>query len=220
MQMFNNMSVIDISDVKYLEDKMIDEKGIIKVLPYSFYKDIPQEHLSQVCIKYGIYNVPTLELIDFLRGEIGKYLKGTIEIGAGNGAMATVLGILATDSYMQEDKKIKEFYGAFNQPITRYGFNVTNMEGNRAVNYFKPSVVIASWVTHKYNSAEHWREGNMFGVNEGSILKKVKKYIFIGNTKSHNCKPILDIPHKEVKAEWLLSRSLSREENMIWIWEK
>jgi hypothetical protein len=78
---------------------------------------------------------------------------------------------------------------------------------------------VAAWVTHKYNPKEHYRGGNMFGVKEEEILNRVSRYIFIGNKKTHEKKPILDIPHKEIKPEWLVSRVMN-DLDFIWIWEK
>jgi hypothetical protein len=48
----------------------------------------------------------------------------------------------------------------------------------------------------------------------------VEKYIHIGNQSVHNKKPIMKYKHREIKEEWILSRSQNIGQNVIYIWEK
>jgi hypothetical protein len=106
------------------------------------------------------------------------------------------------------------------QTPVQYGENVYKYDALDAVKNYRPKIVIGAWVTHKFNPNEYYREGNQWGIDEIKLFGKVKKYIHIGNEHTHRHKPILGLPHREVKAEWLVSRSNQPEKNVIWIWEK
>jgi hypothetical protein len=144
----------------------------------------------------------------------------TIEIGSGNGTICKVLGIIGTDNFMQQQLKYKVEYEKLKQTIVPYGKHVEKLNAIDAVNKYKPTIVIGAWCTHKYNPNEHWRGGNEIGIDEYKILRKVKKYIHIGNDKVHVNKPILAFPHKIIHKEWLVSRSMSKDKNVIYIWSK
>jgi hypothetical protein len=212
-----NSRVVERSDISYLTEVLIKD-GEVQVVPYEFFREIPNNHIIQFCVEHGVYCLPTTELIDFLKQEIEGHK--TIEIGSGNGVIARALGIMGTDSKMQELAEIKQHYSALGQVTVNYGKDVISVDGEKAVSQYKPDIVIAAWVTHKYNPKEHYRHGNMYGVKEDKIINKVKKYIFIGNEDVHKTKPILDKPHGVVRGSWLVSRAFEPEKNVIWIWEK
>jgi hypothetical protein len=213
-------SVINKTDIAYLEEMLFDKERNLQAVSFEYLKDVPQNDISYFCTKYGFYCIPTVELLLFLQREIGDETENTIEVGAGNGAISRYLGIRAFDNYMQESPSIKKYYDALQQATVPYGPNVIRMDGNSAVQKYKPKIVIGAYCTHKYNPKEHWREGNQFGFEEHKIIKKVDKYIHIGNEKVHGKKPILKYPHRIVKDDWLLSRSQHKGQNVIWIWEK
>jgi len=208
------------TDIRYLEDLLLDEDKKLKIVSYEELKNIPQSDISQFCVKYGIYNIPTVEMIDFLKQYIGGKERITIEIGAGNGVMAKALGIRATDSRQQEQPEMRLIYTLAGQTPVRYGDNVCKYSAIEAIKLFKPNICIGAWVTHLYNPAEHWRGGNAEGIDESLLIKRIKKYIFIGNEIVHKNKPILNIPHETIYADWLISRSMNKDKNVIWIWEK
>lgn len=212
------MFVLPNSDIGYLEALLYDENRQLRVLPYADLADVPQEHLSQFCAQQGVYCIPTLELVDFLRAEIAG--EKAIEIGAGNGALGTALGIPITDSRMQEEPQMRRIYADLQQATVRYGPNVQRYDAADAIRRFKPHTVIAAWVTHQFDSHEAWRKGSIFGVDEGALLRRVRRYIFIGNEEVHGPKPVLERPHRTVHAEWLLSRAMNGTPNAIWIWER
>lgn len=210
---------IKTTDIGYLERLLFNDLGEFNILSYEQLKEIPQTDISQLCVKYGMYLFPTKELIDFIKEEIAGQEDDTIEIGAGNGFLGKALGVRCTDSYQQDGAKMKLLYDFMKQPTVQYGAHVRPYAALDAVTIYNPKIVVGAWCTHMYNSKEHWREGNMFGIDEGKMLRRIKKYLFVGNSKVHSKKPILELPHKEFKADWLLSRSLNRELNVIWIWE-
>lgn len=218
MQIMDGIYTLANNDISYLENILLDENGELKILSYEQLKNIPQSDISIFCVRHGFYQIPTTELIEFLITEIDGKTNKTIEVGSGNGVLAKELGIVATDNYQQTMKKYREIYELSGQAIVKYGKNVEKFSAKEATKKFKPHNVIACWVTHKYNPLEHWRGGNEIGVDEVDLLRRIKKYIFIGNENTHKQKKILDIPHRTIKADWLVSRSITKEQNMIWIW--
>lgn len=204
-------------DVSYLDDLLLKNEQL-QVVDDSVYQNIPQEHLALWCHNKGIYGLPTTELVDWLKSHIVK--DKTIEIGAGNGALGRTLGIPITDSCMMNDPLIASLYALQGQPITSYPDDIIEMDAVSAVKHFKPSVVIGNWVTHKYREDEHWRGGNVFGIDEDFILDNVNKYIVIGNSTVHMNKRILDRDHTKVSFSWVRSRSMNSYANIIYIWDK
>lgn len=213
------MRTIERSDISELNKLVLDERGKFKIPSYVDLKQFTQSQISQFCIENGMYNFPTKELVEYLKEEIGDEKK-VLEIGAGNGVMAKELGILATDSYQQVRADMRELYLTIGQEVVRYGEHVEKYDAQQSISKFKPNVVIAAWVTHKYDPKRHYSGGNSEGVNEGYILERVNKYIFIGNEETHKKKFILEKGHRTFKAEWLYSRSMNKEKNIIWTWRK
>jgi hypothetical protein len=213
-----NATILPKADVSYLDSQLLcNDKLIIK--PASFFKSLNYEHLIIWCHKHGIYCIPTTELIDWLKPHIVK--DKTIEIGAGNGALGRALNIPITDScYMRNNEQVILTYTLIGQPLTKYPDDIIELDAIDAIKRYVPDVVIGSWITHKYNPEQHEREGNMFGVDEQFILDNVKKYIMIGNESVHKHKPIFDKPFTTFKADWLISRSMRPDLNIIYIWEK
>lgn len=204
-------------DVSYL-DALLMKEGHLQVVDDDVYQDIPQEHLALWCHGKGIYGLPTTELLNWLKQHIAK--DRTIEIGSGNGALGRALDIPITDSCMMRDPQVAMLYQLQGQPITNYPDDIIEMDAVSAVQHFKPSVVIGYWVTHKYREDEHWRGGNMFGIDEDFILDNVDKYIVIGNSTVHMNKRILDRPHSRISFSWVRSRSMNSHANVIYIWDK
>jgi hypothetical protein len=211
--------IIDRVDTSYLDADLLDNDSHLIVKPASFYRNIPQDHLSLWGHVHGVYCLPTVELIDWLSNhlEVNK----TIEIGAGIGTIGRTLGIPITDScFMRNNPEVAMFYKLAGQPTTAYPNDIVEMDAITAIKHYKPEVVIASWVTHKYNEQMHWREGNVFGVDESFILANVNKYILIGNETVHSRKPILEVPHETFKFDWLYSRSTTPQANIIYLWQR
>lgn len=213
-------SVINKNDITYLEKLLLNEKNELQAVSYDYLKDAPQDDISQFCVKHGFYVIPTVELLLFLQREIGDQTDKAMEVGAGHGAISRYLNIRAVDNFMQLNPQIRAYYEALKQAIVPYGPHVERIDGNSAVQKYKPSIVIGAYCTHLYNPKEHWREGNQFGFDEKKIINKVQKYIHIGNEKVHGKKPILKYPHRIIKEEWIVTRSQHKNQNVIWVWEK
>jgi hypothetical protein len=216
------ISLLPKDNTTYLDEMLLDQDGALRILPYSDLKNIPHVHLMKFCVEHGYYCIPTQELIDFLNEEIGQQKEKTIEVAAGSGVIAKALGIVATDSKMQLEPAVLSYYRLLKQTIVPYdkSVKVDRIDAAKAVRKYKPDIVVAAWLTHKYNKREHWREGNQQGVDEVNMFESINKYINIGNEVTHAKKPILELPHRTIKADWLLSRSAHADKNVIFIWEK
>lgn len=213
--------VIDPRKVRDLAPDVIGPDGVVRVMPASYYEQTTIDERALLGARHALYNLPTVELIDWLREKIGG--RAAIEIGAAHGVLARELGITATDSYMQADPAIKAIYNiAGNQVPVRYGPDVVKLAAEAAVDHFKPKVVLASWVTHRWREDRHQAGGNMFGVDEEYIIDNCDTYIFIGNAHVHWQKSIwTSRPHHTVKTPpWLYSRAHNGSPEFIAVWER
>jgi hypothetical protein len=193
--------------------------GTLIVHPHAFWRKFNQTEITHFCVNRGIYCIPTTELVSWLAERIAG--RSAIEIGSGSGVLATALGIQATDNRLQERPDIAHAYRAQQQTPIRYGAHVEKLDAAAAVKNYKPEVVVAAWVTHKYREHESWREGNMHGIEEEKLIPQVKCYIHIGHTRVHEGKPALDLPHTKYDAPWLVSRAmpLAHHRNQICWWD-
>lgn len=195
----------------------------LRIMPAEYYSRFPQEDLSGFCVAKGLYCLPTFELLDKLNElilEADPY-RNAIEIGAGNGAIGRGLGITATDSMMQANPSVAYLYETvLSQPTVEYGKNVQQIDGNAAVEKMRPDVVIGAWVTHIYDNRDPDRGGNVLGIDEWDILRRVKRYIVVGNTVIHGKKPIMSQVSQVIKAPYLFSRSAQyHDKNAIFVWD-
>lgn len=207
-----NIDIIANHKLDDVEEILIKDKKIVPA-SYEILKQFSQEEISCFCHKHAIYQLPTTELIDFLKTEIEDKDK-TIEIGAGNGIIGSTLGIKMTDNMMQSWGIIRAIYHNMKQPTITYGRDVEEIDGNKAVKKYKPETLIGAWITPKSS-------GNMYGVDEEQFFRDgVKKYIHIGNTHTHGAKTILSkVKYRELKFPWLLSRSMGKDDNVIYVFE-
>ena len=170
------------------------------------------------CVASGSYLLPTTELVAALKAAIGG--RTALEIGSGSGVLAKALGIRATDNRMQEWPEVKKLYGSLQQAVVTYGENVEEIDAEEAVRKYKPQVVVAAWVTHKYDPARPYAGGNEHGVIEENIIDNCETYIFVGNSKVHANKSIWARPHTWIEPPWLYSRAINGSPNFIAAWGK
>lgn len=207
-------SIIQPTSIQEIENQAF-KNGFLIPLPSFFYKQFTRNQIEYFCWKHGIYVVPTTELITFL----DKNIQGSgIEIGCGHGAIGRALNIPTTDSKLQDDDQIRQFYKATNQPTIKYPVDIIELDAIDAIKKYQPDTVIGGFITHKYSPRT--KTGNMYGVVEGKILKSVEKYIHVGNRITHQDKPILKHKHKKHYFDWLITRSQDQEQNRIYIWDK
>lgn len=208
---------LDPSTTRDLGPEVLDATGRLKVMPAAYYAGTTAAERALLGHRHGLYSLPTTELCDWLRGHIGD--RASIEIGAGNGVMAEHLGIVATDSYMQEDPAIRATFRAMGQPTITYGTNVKRLEARDAVRRFRPAVVIGAWITHRYDPRAHWRGGNQYGPDLAAIAERAE-LVLICNRSTHSKNPLLKEPHEEYEFPWLYSRSINESPNFIAVWTR
>ena len=215
------MRVLPNDDVSYLDPILLDGP-FLKLLPAEEYKKLHHDHLSIWAIRNARYQFPTLELIDWLRSTIGA--RYAIEVAAGMGDLGRHLGIMQTDSYMQQRPEMKVYYKMLGQPTTSPPNSVYEYEALEAVKGLKPEIVVASWLTQLIKEGEDditpETQGSVYGANEVEIIKSVKMYIHIGNDGSHAQKKALALPHEKFYFPWLVSRAEDQSKNVIYIWGK
>ncbi len=207
---------IDPTALRDLTPLLLDEQGLLKVVPASALASTSREERGVFGVRQGLYGFLTEELLAWLREFIG--VRSAIEIGAGHGRLAAALGIPATDNRQQEDPQVIAYYRALNQPVIRYGANVERLDALSAVRKYQPQVVIASWVTHKWDPARHEAGGNQNGVREEEVIAGCEHYVFIGNESVHAKKSIWTLPHEKFHPSWLFSRAVNGSPDFIAVW--
>ena len=207
------------TDVSYLNDILLNDKGLLKVLPYSVYTKIDMAHLQAWAGKHGVYTFPTTELIDWIHHRIGG--RKAIEICAGMGVIGRALKIVITDSYNQCLPEMKAYYKALGQECTDPPSDVYQFEANEAVDTLKPKVVVASYATQKYLPGDEGPPpigSSVYGVDELAMLPKIQTYIFVGSDMTHGDKRICQFPHETIREPWIVTRGLKQKDNFIKVW--
>lgn len=204
-------------DVTPLKELLFDELGRLKILPFSELSKIPHIFIQAFCHKYAIYQIPTLELIEFLKEEIDS--RSAIEICAGNGSIGRALDIPRTDSRIQQDPMMAFYYSTINQNITAPPEDVEKFEALAAVDYYKPQVVLGSFITQKYLTRLD-THASVSGVREDIICdrKTTETYIKIGNLNVHGSMRLNKREHEELYFPFLISRCNDQTLNRIFIW--
>ena len=208
MDLFNHgpISVLDPATAP-MPENLLGVGGVLKLLPAATYDACHPDGLRLWCHKNARYGLPTRELIEWLKAEIGE--RKAIEIGAGHGDLAYHLGVCATDSWNQAEPQVRAYYAATGQPVIEYPKWVEKRDAHAAIRKYKPEVVVASWVTQ-------WADprgdappggGSIYGIKEEQILDKGITYILIGNHSVHGQKRIMARPHEELELPFLRSRS-------------
>jgi hypothetical protein len=203
--------IVDYADTTYIDKDTIGEDGLVKLLPADFYKKLNHQHIMIWCARHALYQVPTIELIEWL-----KQFNNALEICAGNACLGRFLGIHSTDNYSQQKPEVLAYYRLFRQVATNPPPFVEAIDANKAIEKYSPKNVIGCFVTQKHIEGE--AEGNMHGPIEEEIIKKAT-YIHIGNSHTHNSKRILNVKHETYEFPWLVSRSIHQNKNVIWVWQ-
>ena len=180
--------------------------GKFRLRSSSFYKQYSKDSIRLFLHQTALYALPTEELIDFLKGEIGD--KSAIEVGCGTGFIAKELGVLATDLRIQEDPSVAMWYKMHGQPVIKYPDYVEKLEGVEAVKKYKPQVAFGCYITDG--------ETNHVGIRDARIIPLVDKYIHIGDEHTHRDKLINKLPHERIRPEWLICRG---KKPYIGIWK-
>lgn len=208
--------MMDSSLIKDLSADALDQDGRLKVMPAEFWADTTRAQRGLFGHQHGLYQFPTVELADRLLEIIGD--RSAIEIGAGHGVLAEALGIPATDNYQQTIHKYREVYRRARQPIVPYGPNVEKIDATSAVRKHKPKVVIACWVTEKYDPMRPWAGGNEIGVEERRLLDMVDTYVLVGNEQVHRDKTIWKLNPAIEYPDFVYSRAMNGTRDFVAVW--
>lgn len=200
----------------------LDENDKLPLLGKSDLEKINRQDLSIFCNLGGYYQVPSIELISFLKELIPDTSKA-IEIASGSGNIGYHLGLRMTDSYQQKDDfETALYYKAMGIEPVPYGKDVEKLDAISAIKKYKPEIVLGCWATHLYEENLHYLGGNKDGIAEHLFPAfGVKKYIFVGNENTHKTKPLLNVYNRVIKnlkihkADWLYSRSMAFDKNFI-----
>lgn len=208
--------ILNPEDIRDISPLLLDEAGDLKIVSSTVLAATTREERAMFGVRHALYGLPTVELVEHLRTLIAG--RSAIEIGAGSGILARALGIPATDNRQQEWPSVQEYYAALRQPTIRYGDHVEALDAQAAVAKYKPQVVIASWVTHRYDPARHDAGGNQDGVDEVALLEHCEEYIFIGNEKVHAAKPLWAVPHTKERLPFVFSRAANGSADFVARW--
>ena len=179
---------------------------------------------------YGVYLLPTTELIDFIYDELlpeDKYpdINKIVEICAGNGMLGKLLGIKSTDSYLQvRNKNVSQYYDIAGQPRISYPQRVLEISANDVHRRLKPEVIIGSYVTwgSKLKNDCLNLSASYYGPDMERLYRDINTIILIGNetVQSHTTNPILIYSHEEyTNIPGMITRS-NPDYNKIWVWRK
>jgi hypothetical protein len=206
--------ITDNADTSYLDDIFLKD-GQLEPFPSEALDDVQPEHIMLWCVKNAVYQLPTIELIEWLQERIGD--RTALEVCAGKSGIGKALGITATDSYCQVDNpELRMYYALLRQPVVDPPSYVVKMDANSAVEHYDPDVVIGAWVTQRYQEGDE--DGNVYGPVEEDFLASGRTYIHIGNDSVHGKKRLLALPHEKLYFPWLRSRGYHPEQNAIWVW--
>ena len=202
--------------LKKYDRVFLDEQGIIKLQPADFYKTIDNADLRVWCICRAIYQLPTVELIEWLKANFN--LDRAIEIGAGNNYLYHHLGIVGVDNYSEQIPAVKLVHEILNQPSTDPPPTVEKIEAIAAIKKYQPETVITSWATLKTEDPEGIDAGHSYAPDEDKILDTGVTYVFIGNEHNHGDRSVMSKPHKTYYFDWLVSRGYYPKKNYICVW--
>lgn len=165
-------------------------------------------------VREGLYQLPTLELVEAL-AEVLRGRSG-LEICAGHGWLGEALGIRSVDSRVHERhsllRDVQDATSRSCAPLPR----VEDLDALRAVRRYRPQVVVGAYVTHARDITS--RTGSPTGVDEDALraVQSVETYALAGCRSTHARRPLLRRPHRTIEAPWLFGRG---EEPRLWIWD-
>lgn len=205
-------SLIDLTEM----EATLFKDGEFQILSISELKKFSETHFTHFGHKHAMYTIPTLELVEALKELIGS--DHAVEIGSGRGVLGKALGIKCTDNYCQEIPEIKNHYKMYHQNTIQYGKHVEKRDAEWVARKWRPDVIFGSWITHKYD--EKLQSGNIYGPNEEIILDNCKRYIMLGNGKTHDEKPIMRYkPDVISDFPGYITKSTSPELDKVYIWQ-
>jgi hypothetical protein len=201
-------------DTTWLDQILLDRDRLVRPVKWKKLRNVPHNDIKVWCVRNGVYQIPTQELIEWLRSAING--RSAIEICSGRSCLGRPLGIPMIDSFLHGDPSMNRVYQMFGQTPTVPPDDVERITSNEAVIKYKPKIVIGAWVTELGDGADG--KSNPGGTDEEAILDTGAIYIHIGNAKPHGDKRIMQRRHLEFSFPWLTGRGLDKSLNRIWVW--
>lgn len=196
--------------------KGVYKQGEFQILGRDFWSQFSLDQIHLFMNRESLYVLPTEELIDFLDKEIGEH--DAIEVGAGRGIIGRELSIRTTDSYQQAcDADTRRMYQLLQCPTIRYPKYVERLDAVSAARKYRPHTILGCFVTHKWRGDT--QSGNDLGIDMTKMFSFVRRFILVGNKSVHRDNPLMNLPHREIELDGLITRSFNQELNRIFIWE-
>jgi hypothetical protein len=213
------MPVMDFLEYQPMPTVWLLPNGVMRLMSAAEIDRWPRDAVRLWCAEQARYGLPTVELVDWLKEQIGD--RSAIEIGAGSGDLCFHLNIPGTDSKVQQaNPAVALYYQMSRQPVVNYPAWIEQLDAVDTVKRHQPQVVVASWVTHWVTSRERPKHnvGSIYGVKEHAILAAGCESIFIGNRAVHEYKPLL-LKHRfeEFTLPFLRSRAKYPELDRVFI---
>jgi hypothetical protein len=197
-------------------ESILFKNGEFQLVSIKDISHFSETHFVHFGHKYAMFTIPTLELIDSLKELIGD--DHAVEIGSGCGVIGKALGIKCTDNYCQNFPEVREYYRIHHQNIISYGKHVQKRDAEWVARKWRPDVIFGSWITHKYS--KKLKSGNTYGPDEELILDNCRRYILLGNGKTHDEKPIMKYkPDIIEKFPGYITKSAYPDYNKVYIWK-
>ena len=99
-----------------------------------------------------------------------------------------------------------------------YGENVEKLDAAAAIAKYKPEVVIACSVTHRFHPSAAERGGSNTSADEAGVVAFCDECIFVGNQQVHAAKPIWELAHDRIAPDWPYSRAMNGIPDFIVMW--
>lgn len=205
-------------DVAYLDALWLADDGRIKLLPAAAFREIDPMHLRLWMHHQARYCLPTLELVTWLREQIGD--RTAVELGSGNGDLYYHLGITGTDSYIQTTPEFLQMTALWAQPSTKPRRDTLRLNAETAVRNLSPDLAVACYLTRKFIPGKD-RIGKaqafIWGPREEKIIERVQCYIHVGNEHTHGQKTALKKRHRKIRLPGLVTRG-DPALDIIYVW--
>lgn len=94
----------------------------------------------------------------------------------------------------------------------------SGLDASAAIAKYRPQVVIACWVAHRFQAHRPEAGGSATEVDKTAVIAACDEYIFIGTECVHAAKPIWTLPHEKLTPPWLYSRAINGSPDFVAIW--
>lgn len=199
-----------------IDETLLGRDGLLRILPVEIYASWRHELLRLWMHELGYFVLPTKELVDWFKNEIGS--RSALEICAGSGVLGRALGVRSIDARVHKQPLVRAHYAALGQPAPCIGQHVEELEALAAVEKYSPQVVFGTYVTERLRPGDPpTKAASAWGVDEFAILRRVETYIVVGSEAVHGDKRIKRLAHQGVKPPGVISRAVPGTE-VAYIW--